>query len=104
MQPHTTRKKNKLQPMDINSTAVTDLFPQVRYFQVHFEYLHELLNHAVVKIDSLNKQVNQLEKRLASSHAADKAQRRAATFDTFTVSHPPLKDSDAGLSNSSRTL
>ena len=104
MQVRTTRKKTKSQSaLDIHSSAVNDLFPQARYFQVHFDYLHELLNQAIVKIDTLNKQVNQLEQRLANSNTSGPTQRRA-TFDSFTVSHTALKENETGLSNSSRTL
>jgi hypothetical protein len=105
MQNQTTRKKSKRQlELEMPSEAINDLFPQARYFQIHFEYLHELLHTAVTKIDALNKQVNQLEKRLASANATETVKRKAPAFERFSVSHQPINDGDSGLSNSPRTL
>ena len=104
MQTRPTRKKTKRPAeLDMTSDAITELFPHVRYFQIHYEYLHELLNHAIVKIDALNTQVTQLEKRLANSNDSESTKRRAAV-DSFTISHNSRKDGKSSLTNSSRTL
>ena len=105
MQTPITRKKSKRKiKLQMPNEAINDLFPQARYFQIHFEYLQDLLAASLAKTDALNEQVNQLEKRLASVNTTETVKRKAPTFEGFSASHKPINDGDSGRSNSPRTL
>lgn len=93
MQSGSKPKKTKLQAPCF---MASDSCPDVRYFQVHFEYLDELLNTSIVKIDALNKQVNQLEKRLASAlKEVEIAKRRTSPYDSFSIQPNLTREGDA---------
>lgn len=77
-----------------------EAFPDVRYFQIHFEHLHECLSNTLVKIEALNKQVNQLEKRLAASLKQNSIPVDAMTDYTNRLNnHLPLNDSDHSINH-----
>lgn len=87
MQSGTKPQKTKRQVPQAPCFMASDSCPDVRYFQVHFEYLDELLNTSIVKIDALNKQVNQLEKRLAGAlKEVEIAKRRTSQYDSLSIS------------------
>lgn len=58
--------------MRVKKTAETDEdclqnnqnFPSARYFQVHFQYLHEIISDLRNQIDLANRQITELQERL----------------------------------------
>lgn len=97
--PYSKKIKHKT-TIEMPDETLNELFPQVRYFQIHFEYLHELLNNAINKIDALNKQVNQLEKRLSGSmNAREGVRTRPPVFEDFSVAHSTVNEGDTSEHN-----
>jgi hypothetical protein len=45
-------------------SATPPAFPSPRYFQVHFDYLHELLSDMKKQLDNANEQITTLQRRL----------------------------------------
>lgn len=53
-------------PLDINARSPKrNAFPSARYFQVHFEYLHELMSDMKKQLDASNQQIALLQQRLS---------------------------------------
>lgn len=58
-------KKAQLEPpMVVPAEQAADVFPAVRYFQIHFEFLHEQMQLILSNQESLQQQLKQLESRL----------------------------------------
>ncbi|MDT4330645.1 hypothetical protein ACQE3E_00340 [Methylomonas sp. MED-D] len=52
---------------DGDALAVTsDSFPSARYFQIHFEYLHEMIGDLRQQIGQANQQIAELQRQLRS--------------------------------------
>jgi hypothetical protein len=63
-----SNKKAQLEPpMLVPAEQATDVFPAVRYFQIHFEFLQEQLQLILRNQEALQQQMQQLESRLARS-------------------------------------
>ncbi|MDX8128474.1 hypothetical protein QLH52_14365 [Methylomonas sp. OY6] len=59
------RKKARLEPpMVVPAEQAADVFPAVRYFQIHFEFLQEQIQLILSNQESLQQQLKQLESRL----------------------------------------
>ncbi|MBD9360409.1 hypothetical protein [Methylomonas fluvii] len=58
-------KKAQLEPpFVVPAEKASEVFPAVRYFQVHFEYLHEQIQLILSNQESLQQQLKQLDSRL----------------------------------------
>lgn len=58
-------KKAQLEPpFVVPADQAADVYPAVRYFQIHFEYLHEQIQLILSNQESLQQQLRQLESRL----------------------------------------
>jgi hypothetical protein len=56
--PH---KKSRLEPpIVVSSEQATEVFPSVRYFQIHFEFLQEQLSLILHNQERLQHQIQQL--------------------------------------------
>ncbi len=52
-------------PQDIDARSPKkNAFPSARYFQVHFEYLHELISDMKKQLEVSNQQIALLQQRL----------------------------------------
>ncbi|MBD9354297.1 hypothetical protein [Methylomonas albis] len=58
----TRRSRSKLDKM--SPEALDASFPSARYFQVHFEYLHETINDLKQQISHANQQIAGLQQQL----------------------------------------
>lgn len=67
------------------STIDTIAYPSVRYFQIHFEYLHEELRRSVKLMETLHQQVRQLEQRLSSSQGLNNQSSAQETTDAINA-------------------
>ena len=62
------RKKSRLDPpMLVPAEKAADVFPAVRYFQIHFEFLQEQIQLILQNQEVLQRQMQQLESRLSRS-------------------------------------
>ncbi|OAI23671.1 hypothetical protein [Methylomonas koyamae] len=62
------RKKAMLEPpMVVPAEQAAKVFPAVRYFQIHFEFLQEQIQLILQNQESLQQQLRQLESRLPHS-------------------------------------
>lgn len=62
------RKKAMLEPpMVVPAEQAAEVFPAVRYFQIHFEFLQEQMQLILQNQESLQLQVQQLESQLSRS-------------------------------------
>jgi hypothetical protein len=58
------RKSNKTACRQTLLAETTEAFPSVRYFQIHFEYLHEQMALLLRNQDALAQRLQQLENQL----------------------------------------
>lgn len=56
-------------PADSPADKVESGFPSARYFQVHFEYLHESIGELKRQIEIANRQIAELQQRLLDAEA-----------------------------------
>lgn len=56
-------------PADSPVDKVESGFPSARYFQVHFEYLHESIGELKRQIEIANRQIAELQQRLLDTEA-----------------------------------
>ncbi|MCQ8115957.1 MULTISPECIES: hypothetical protein [Methylomonas] len=58
----TRRSRTKLDKM--SPEALDACFPSARYFQVHFEYLHETISELKQQVTQANQQIAELQQQL----------------------------------------
>lgn len=63
------RSRTKLDKM--SPEALDASFPSARYFQVHFEYLHETINDLKQQVDQANQQIAELQQQLQPESLRD---------------------------------
>lgn len=61
---HSRRKPAELAPEKLEAA-----FPSARYFQVHFEYLHETIAELKQQIETANRQIVELQRRLPEAES-----------------------------------
>lgn len=59
-------KLDKISPETLDAS-----FPSARYFQVHFEYLHETINDLKQQINQANQQIAELQQQLQPAPLRD---------------------------------
>lgn len=90
------RKKSRLDP----STAVpaekaSEVFPAVRYFQIHFEFLQEQIQLILRNQESLQQQMQQLESHLSRSAQGMRLNSKALSpIERLTVNRNAAQDTD----------
>lgn len=75
-----TTKSAKKMPDSYTDMSVETAFPSVRYFQVHFEYMHEAIEDLKKQLNKANQQISALQQQLDV--------RSAALAQMGTVSYP----------------
>lgn len=72
--------KTNSEPTYLSSQLVSQKepgFPTVRYFQIHFEHLHELIDDLRAQVQQANQQIAELQQQLGrSSPARANAERK----------------------------
>ena len=63
------RSRTKLDKM--SPEALDASFPSARYFQVHFEYLHETINDLKQQVNQANQQIAELQQQLQPESLRD---------------------------------
>ncbi len=61
----TKKNQRPLPPMVVFAEQAAEVFPAVRYFQIHFEFLQEQLQLIARNQEALQQQIQQLEARLS---------------------------------------
>lgn len=62
--PRINKNKQPVPPLVVSAEQAAEVFPAVRYFQIHFEFLQEQLQLIVHNQDTLQQHIQQLEARL----------------------------------------
>lgn len=71
------------------------LFPAVRYFQIHFEFLQEQIQLMLRNQEALQHQIQQLEHRLSRSGQGIRLDSKALSpFERMMTSHNTTQDSE----------
>jgi cell division protein FtsB len=89
MHSQSETEQSNTDPVQYTGTS----FPSVRYFQVHFEFLHEQFQQTLGMLESLQMRMQQLEQQMAK----DKARQ-----ESFAVSLQSLDGQRDALSRSPR--
>lgn len=88
---HKPNKKSRLEPpMAVCAEKAAEVFPAVRYFQIHFEYLQEQLQLILRNQEALQLQIQQLDSRLlpagqgirVDTRSMDAQERLSAEYST----------------------
>ncbi|PPC91241.1 MAG: hypothetical protein CTY34_04735 [Methylobacter sp.] len=53
--------KSKRTELNGNPLQTGAEFPNARYFQIHFQYLHEIIGDLKVQVDKANQQIAELQ-------------------------------------------
>lgn len=90
------RKKARLEPpMVVPAEQAGEVFPAVRYFQIHFEFLQEQIQLILRNQEALQVQMQQLEHRLAHTANGVRSNTQGITpLEHLTVSRTTT-ESDA---------
>ncbi len=89
MYSHSETEQSNTEPVQYTGTS----FPSVRYFQVHFEFLHEQFQQTLGMLESLQMRMQQLEQQMAK----DKARQ-----ESFAISLQTLAGHQDSLSRAPR--
>ncbi|MBD9361523.1 hypothetical protein [Methylomonas fluvii] len=89
-------KKTQLEPpMRGSAEQAAEVFPAVRYFQIHFEFLGEQLQLILRNQETLQQQMQQLESRLSRSGQGIRIDTRAMSpMERLTAGHSASQDSE----------
>ncbi|WP_404360491.1 hypothetical protein [Methylotuvimicrobium sp. KM1] len=82
-------EQSETEPVQCAETS----FPSARYFQIHFEFLHQQFQQTLGMLESLQTRMQQLEQQMANGKARQ---------ESFTVSLQRLDDHRDALSRSPR--
>ncbi|NOT13816.1 MAG: hypothetical protein HOP23_18670 [Methylococcaceae bacterium] len=63
----------------VSTEKAAEVFPTVRYFQIHFEFLQEQLQLTMQTLEALQVQIQPLEQHLVNKHQPDLAESRSVT-------------------------
>jgi len=90
------RKKALLEPpMVVPAEQAADVFPAVRYFQIHFEFLQEQIQLILRNQESLQQQMQKLESQLLRSAQGTRLNSKVLSpIERLTASHVAAQDSD----------
>ncbi|TPQ27327.1 hypothetical protein ACH518_06485 [Methylomonas sp. HW2-6] len=81
MKPRHSRSK----PADLAAEKLEAAFPSARYFQVHFEYLHETIAELKQQIETANRQIAELQRRLPEAEAKQRMELDGKAANAFTT-------------------
>lgn len=92
-----TRNKNQIEPpIVVPAEQAAEVFPAVRYFQIHFEFLQEKIQLILRNQESLQQQLRQLESRLPRTGAGVRQNaQRMSPLDRLTAGHIAVQDNEA---------
>jgi hypothetical protein len=90
-----TKKAQLEPPMLAPADKAADVFPAVRYFQIHFEFLHEQLQLILRSQESLQQQMQQLESQLSRSAQGIRLNGKALSpIERLTANRKATQDTD----------
>lgn len=91
------RKKVRLDPpMVVPAEKAAEVFPAVRYFQIHFEFLQEQIQLILHNQESLQQQLRQLESRLPRTASGVRQNAQGMSpLERLTAGHVAVQDSEA---------
>ncbi|GEM_PF-2411895 len=90
------KKTQRDAPITVSADKAAKVFPAVRYFQIHFEFLQEQLQLIIRNQQALQQQVQQLESRLFESEQAIHLDLTAmSSFERQSASHNAAQNSNA---------
>ncbi len=82
-------------PMVVPAEQAAEVFPAVRYFQIHFEFLQEQIQLILSNQEALQQQMRQLETLLSpSAHGMRLNSKTLSPIDRLTAHRNPTQDSD----------
>lgn len=98
---HKPNKKSRLEPpMVISAEKAAEVFPAVRYFQIHFEYLQEPLQLILRNQEALQLQIQQLDSRLLPASQGVRIDTRAmSTLERLMAVHSTALESEKYVLN-----
>jgi hypothetical protein len=90
------RKKSRLDPpMLVPAEKAADVFPAVRYFQIHFEFLQEQIQLILRNQEVLQQQIQQLESQLSlSAHGIRLNSKALGPIERLTANRKATQDTD----------
>lgn len=91
-----SNKKAQLEPpMVVPAEQAADVFPAVRYFQIHFEFLQEQIQLILHNQESLKQQMQQLESQLLRSVQGIRLNSKALSpIERLTANRNAAQDTD----------
>ncbi|MCK9609251.1 MAG: hypothetical protein M0R33_22680 [Methylomonas sp.] len=91
-----SRKKSRLDPpMVVPAEKAAEVFPAVRYFQIHFEFLQEQIQLILRNQEVLQQQMQQLESRLSlSAHGIRLNGKALSPIERLTAHRNATQDTD----------
>jgi hypothetical protein len=90
------RKKSRLDPpMVVPAEKAAEVFPAVRYFQIHFEFLQEQIQLILRNQEVLQQQIQQLESRLSrTGHGIRLDSKALSPIERLTANSNATSDSE----------
>jgi hypothetical protein len=90
------RKKARLEPpMVVPAEKAAEVFPAVRYFQIHFEFLQEQIQLILRNQEVLQQQMQQLESQLSlSAHGMRLNSKALSPIERLTANRKATQDTD----------
>lgn len=90
------RKKSRLDPpMVVPAEKAAEVFPTVRYFQIHFEFLQEQIQLILRNQETLQQQMQQLESQMSRSAQGIRLNSKALSpIERLTANRNATQDTD----------
>lgn len=90
------RKKARLEPpMVVSAEKAAEVFPSVRYFQIHFEFLQEQIQLILCNQEALQQQMQQLESQLLRSAQSMRLNSKTLSpIERLTANRNATQDTD----------
>jgi len=90
------RKKVRLDPPTVvPAEKAAEVFPAVRYFQIHFEFLQEQIQLILRNQEVLQQQIQQLESQLSRSAQGMRLNSKTLSpIERLTANHNATQDTD----------
>lgn len=83
-------------PMVVPAEQAAEVFPAVRYFQIHFEFLQEQIQLILQNQESLQQQMQQLESQLSrTAQGLRLNSKMLSPIERLTANRNATQDSDA---------
>lgn len=94
-------KKSKLDPpMEVPAEQAAEVFPAVRYFQIHFEFLQEQIQLILHNQEALQLHMQQLENRLSLSAQGIRLDTKTMSpIERLTANRNATQDSETSHPN-----